>query len=220
MLEKDVFDLINDYYYVSIKKWAELSNITEDGAKQRFRRKKKMPLYEAKAMVDRLNEENIKFDFNIIKNAFQQQQETVRIDYYYNNKMCLEHSSSFSCYFMDTEFLKNYQETSNKHCTAEDLKLIMAIDDKLDGGELWVRKGNVVLVDTSYNDVIDSAYYVYECNGGEYISAARIEKLMDGSYKFTYPNEKYQTQLRDEKFLNEVKFRLIGRIIKNLMFFA
>lgn len=145
-----------------------------------------------------------------------EERETIVVDYYENHKVPLIKNPAFKNYYMDRELAKSY----NPNYKDSDFKILCALDDAMDGGELWIHTHDVVLLDVSYNEVIMPAMYVYECQNGKYMRAAFIEEQMDGNYKFTYKNAKYETQIRTPEFLEEVKFKVVGRIIKNLMFFA
>lgn len=145
-----------------------------------------------------------------------EERETIVVDYYENHKVPLVKNPAFKNYYMDRELAKSY----NPNYKDSDFKIMCALDDAMDGGELWIHTHDVVLLDVSYNEVITPAMYVYECQAGKYMRAAFIEIMMDGSYKFRYKNPKYKEQERTPEYLKEVGFKIVGRIIKNLMFFA
>lgn len=134
--------------------------------------------------------------------------------YYYENGVFdfpkgISHKNFF--YMKKTSAYKhnpNYKES--------DFKLVCALDDVLDGGEKPIKKGDVVLIDTSMKDPMIPGRYVYECHGGSYVRAADIQVMMDNSFLFTYPNKKYGSQERKQDFLKKVKFKIVGRIRHNL----
>ena len=180
MLEKEFYQKINCYYLITKKAYAKACGKEISAIDSRFARKRKIPLMEAIQIG-----KNLGFKAELIKDWFTLVQESISIDYYFSDNFKLEKSPTFKCYYMDAELFNNYKDKFNNNCTSSDLKVITAIDDKLDGGLLWVRKGDVVLIDTSYNEVVDPAYYVYDCNDETYISAATIQKTMDNKLEFS-----------------------------------
>lgn len=145
-----------------------------------------------------------------------EERETLVIDYYENDKLHLKKHPKHKKYYMDKDFASDY----NPNYKASDFKILSAIDDTMDGGVLWIHEGDVVLLDVTIANADKPGMYVYECLGGKYMRAACIDRMMNGDYKFTYQNPKYEPQIRTPEELKEVGFKIVGRIIKNLMFFA
>ena len=198
-------------YYISLADFAKNGlNSSADAVKKRITRKSELKYDEIFKIAK---------GFDLSPSLFfkkPERSETITIDYYENNKIQMYKNPSFKNYYMDRELARSY----NPEYKDTDFKIICALDDKLDGGVLWLHEKDVLLLDTTYTDVTKPGMYVYECEGGRYIKGAIIEIMMDGNYKFSFSNPKYQDEIRTPEFLKKVEFKIVGRIIRNLMFFA
>ena len=197
-------------FLITYKDIAGILGKEEDAIKKRAYRKSNFQDEELFKIA-----KHYEIDYSLI-NAQKEERETIVVDYYENNKVGLKKNPAYKNYYMDRELAKSY----NPNYKDSDFKIICALDDTLDGGVLWIHEKDVVLLDVTYTNVDKPGMYVYECQNGKYLRASFINKLMDGTYSFTYPNPKYKEQIRTAEYLEEVKFRVVGRIIKNLMFFA
>lgn len=197
-------------FLVTYKDFASILDKDEEAIRRRMYRKGNLKNSEALKICEEYALDPALF-FEI-----DEARETIVVEYYDNHKLKLRKNPKYKNYYMDRELANDY----NPNYKDSDFKILCALDDTMDGGELWIRTNDVVLLDVSYNDVTRPGMYVYECLGGKYMRAAFIEIMMDGSYKFRYKNPKYKEQERTPKELEEVDFRVVGRIIKNLMFFA
>lgn len=140
----------------------------------------------------------------------------IKVPYYENGVYNFPKGDSYEKYFY---FKKTSAYKYNPRYKESDFKIMCSLDDVLDGGKIPKKTGDIVLIDTSRRDPMDSGPYVYECHGGSYVKAAVIQVMMDNTYLFTYPNQVYKPQERNPDFLKKNKFRIVGRIIKNLDYF-
>lgn len=140
---------------------------------------------------------------------------TIPVEYWDGARIRLERNPNMEKYYMDFEIAYKY----NKNFDKNDFRIICMRGDKLNGGMLWCKDNDVLLLDVTKTDISKPGLYAYQCEDGNYVAMAWIEQVPEGVL-FKYTNSEYKDELRTPEFLTDVKFKVIGRIIKNLMFFA
>ena len=73
-------------------------------------------------------------------------------------------------------------------------------------------------LDISATDINLSGIYAYETLGGTKIQISNVSTMTDGNVRFYYTNKVYSDEIRTQNRLNDLDFKVIGRIIKNLSF--
>ena len=141
----------------------------------------------------------------------------IRLHYYKNDN--LKHiieNPLISEIYMDGEVVKNMWRVD-----PDNLRLIAMPGDKMEGQpshQLHIRNRDVLLMDISATDINFSGIYAYETLGGTKIQISNVSTMTDGNVRFYYTNKVYSDEIRTQNRLNDLDFKVIGRIIKNLSF--
>ncbi|MCQ2975148.1 MAG: hypothetical protein MJ211_10130 [Bacteroidales bacterium] len=128
-----------------------------------------------------------------------------------------KHHTNFKYYFMDFKVAYEYKRYFNY----KDFKIYMMETDRLanPNGYLYIRANDVVLVDTSETSIKRAGLYLYQCNNKSYHSIAYIEENFNGSVDFTFTYPEKHTKNRTKQELEELKFVVVGRVLKNVFYF-
>ena len=100
----------------------------------------------------------------------------------------------------------------------EDLKVIAMPGDEMDGGAYPLRNQDILIIDTSQTDISNSGVYFITTQNCTIVSVRRLLERMDGDILSTVDNPLYAEKLENiwtKKELEEMDFKVIGRIIKN-----
>ena len=141
--------------------------------------------------------------------------DVIPIEYWDEAKIRLERCPDMPKFYLDFAIALDYNPNFDK----DDFRIICMRGDKLNGGHWRCKDGDVLLLDITKKDIAVPGCYAYECEDGNYVSMAYIQKLPSGDVSFKYTNP-VSEEVRSQDFLKEVKFKVIGRVIKNIMFFA
>lgn len=208
---KQAIKIVRKYkFYITVKEFADALCLTSGAVNKRIQREGDLK-YDEAFMLAKAFALPIKLFFQA-----EALPETIVVDYLELPKMHLYKDPNFQKYFLDFQIIYKYKRAYNKN----DFKLVAMPNDKLSNpyGRLWIKYHDILLVDTSETDINNSGYYIYTC-GSDYISCAYIEKNFDGTVSFEFTNPE-TVETRTEEFLQEAKFKVIARVIKNLYFFA
>ncbi len=136
----------------------------------------------------------------------------IEICYYQNPllKNTIKNSLIISLW-LDRELVRNVWKRDEK-----ELRLIKMPGDGMDGGVLPIRNNDLLIIDTNDNDILSSGIYAYTTNEDNLIFINGIKQKMDGSVKFYYFNQNYNETIYNKEDLENVDFKIIGRIIKNM----
>lgn len=196
-------------YYITYSEFADKMGLTLSAVKKRIARNADLGYDEAFKMAK---------VFELPTRLFFHEADiphTIPIEYWDEAKVRLERNPNMQKYYMDFEIAYSY----NRRFDKDDFRIICMRGDKLAGGQMWCRDRDVLLLDTTKTDISKPGLYAYQCEDGNYVAMAWIEQTPEGVW-FRYTNKEYEDELRTPRFLDEVKFKVIGRIVKNLMFFA
>lgn len=125
---------------------------------------------------------------------------------------------NFHRYYADTEILYSHKRYTNFN----DYKIYMMDSNRLSlpYGNLWIKQGDVVLIDTSETNINNSGLYLYTCNNEKYKNISWVEVQIDGTVDFTFTYPELKTENRTQDWLKQQGFKVWGRVIKNINFFA
>ena len=141
----------------------------------------------------------------------------IKLHYYKNeNLKHIIENPLISEIYMDREVVKNMWNVN-----VDNLRLIAMPGDKMEGSpsyQLHIRNRDVLLMDISATDINLSGIYAYETLGGTKIQISNVSTMTDGNVRFYYTNKVYSDEIRTQNRLNDLGFKVIGRIIKNLSF--
>ena len=141
----------------------------------------------------------------------------IKLHYYKNDNLThIIENPLISEIYMDGEVVKNMWRVN-----PENLRLIAMPGDKMEGSpshQLHIRNRDVLLMDTSVTDINFSGIYAYETLGGTKIQISNVSTMTDGNVRFYYTNKVYSDEIRTQKRLQDLDFKVVGRIIKNLSF--
>lgn len=113
--------------------------------------------------------------------------------------------------WLDRELVRNVWKKDEKT-----LRLAKMPGDGMNGGVLPIRNNDLLIIDTKDNDILSSGIYAYTTNEDNLIFINGIKQKMDGSVKFYYFNQNYNETIYNKEDLENVDFKIIGRIIKNM----
>lgn len=201
-------ELIRTYrFYISIKDFSEALCLTDQAVRKRLKGTNTLQYSEAFMLAEKYSLPiRLFFEKNNLPTS-------VKIEYFKKSGFDLYVNPDFDCYYMDTNIFYSYRKDFNPN----NFKVISMIGDRLNGGELWIKDRDVILLDTTRKDLKYAGMYCYTCSDN-YINFAWVEECIDGvHFKFYNPEEEV---IKQKDYLDSIKFNVEGRVIKNLNFFA
>lgn len=113
----------------------------------------------------------------------------------------------------DRELVENAWRQNPKN-----LRILQMRSDKMHGGGYPLKGGHILIVDISLTDVANSGIFIYttEVNNKMEVFVSNINKYPDSSLRFYYTNPKYSEIIYSAEELKKMKFKVWGRIVKNL----
>lgn len=138
--------------------------------------------------------------------------DTVEISYYYNPKLAdsVKNPLIDSIIFDSQLIHKIWNKDEKNLCT---LKMP---GDSMDGGEISIKNDDLLILDTSSRNISSSGIYAYTTNDDNFIFVNGIMLNVDGSVRFFFYNKKYPEITYTQAELDNVNFKIIGRVIKNI----
>lgn len=109
--------------------------------------------------------------------------------------------------------------THKLNCKPENLRIIAMPGEEMDGGTYPLKNGDILLIDTSQKDYSNSGVYFVTTQNNKMVFVRRLLELMYGSISSSVDNPIYAPQVNKtltQKQLEEIDFKIIGRVIKNL----
>ena len=88
--------------------------------------------------------------------------------------------------------------------------------DKMDGGDIPFKNGDILLIDKTQTDISFSGVYFYTTNNHEDIFVNNFRKRFDGTIVLGYTNSKYEDSIVSIDQLEAAGYKVIGRVIKNI----
>lgn len=104
-------------------------------------------------------------------------------------------------------------------CKPENLRIIAMPGEEMDGGSYPLKNGDILLIDISQTDLSTSGVYFVTTKNNSMVFVRRLLELMLGSLSSSVDNPVYADQVNktlSPKQLEEMDFRVIGRVIKNM----
>ena len=99
---------------------------------------------------------------------------------------------------------------------ANSLNIIAMPGDKMDGGDIPFKNGDILLIDKTQTDISFSGVYFYTTNNHEDIFVNNFRKRFDGTIVLGYTNSKYEDSIVSIDQLEAAGYKVIGRVIKNI----
>ena len=96
------------------------------------------------------------------------------------------------------------------------LSIIAMPGDKMDGGDIPFKNGDILIIDETQKDVSKSGIYFYTTNNDEEVFVNNFRKRFDGTIVLGYTNSKYEDSIVTIDQLESAGYRIIGRVIKNI----
>lgn len=104
-------------------------------------------------------------------------------------------------------------------CKPENLRIIAMPGEEMDGGSYPLKNGDILLIDISQRDLSNSGVYFVTTKNNQMVFVRRLLELMFDSISSSVDNPVYAPQVNktlSPKQLEEMDFRVIGRVIKNM----
>ena len=98
----------------------------------------------------------------------------------------------------------------------QNLSIIAMPGDKMDGGDIPFKNGDILIIDRTRTDISISGIYFYTTNNDEDVFVNNFRKRFDGSIVLGYTNSKYEDAIVSIDQLEAAGYRVIGRVIKNI----
>ena len=169
-----------------------------------------------------------KADLKLLENHFEisnllnisitpnEEKDFFKLKYYENKKITNLITNPLIEYInMDSNIVKLWHLDHNK------LKIIAMPGDKMEGSpnsQLCIRNRDVLLMDTASTDINMSGIYAYETLDGTKLQISYVAVMTNSNIRFYYSNDMYPDEVRTEQDLKNLKFKVIGRIVKNLSY--
>lgn len=102
------------------------------------------------------------------------------------------------------------------HRKEKDLRIVKMPGENMNGNGKPIKNRDVLLVDTTANNIFCAGVYVYTTHDGSMLFVNDIIQTPDGKVIISNWNKKYPSITYEATQLKEVNFKVIGRVIKNL----
>lgn len=96
----------------------------------------------------------------------------------------------------------------------ENLRIIAMPDNRMDGEPLYVKRTNILFIDIADTNYANGGIYFY-ISKDKIAGVARIRVDMEGNVIFSFDNPLYNPKKFTIKQLEELKFKIIGRMVCN-----
>ena len=96
------------------------------------------------------------------------------------------------------------------------LNIIAMPGDKMDGGDIPFKNGDILVIDRTQTDISISGIYFYTTNNDEDVFVNNFRKRFDGNIVLGFTNSKYEDSIVSLDQLEAAGYRVIGRVIKNI----
>lgn len=110
---------------------------------------------------------------------------------------------------------KNFILSLNKSC--ENIRLIRIFNKKMDGGAYPYRENDIAYIDLGDCDYTDGGIYVFstEIEDKKHLFIGMLNPNIDGDVVISYKNSVLPPKIRTIEQLQNVKFKVIGRVFYN-----
>lgn len=98
----------------------------------------------------------------------------------------------------------------------QSLSIIAMPGDKMDGGDIPFKNGDILIIDRTRTDISISGIYFYTTNNDEDVFVNNFRKRFDGTVVLGYTNSKYEDSIVTIDQLEAAGYKVIGRVIKNI----
>lgn len=115
--------------------------------------------------------------------------------------------------FLDKELIDDIWGINPEH-----LRIMCMPSEAMSGGKYVFKRNDVLIIDTSVHAINSRGIYAYTADHDNIISVSYVAPLMGEGLEFTYANENYAPKTYSREFLNDHKFTVLGRVIKNISF--
>lgn len=99
---------------------------------------------------------------------------------------------------------------------AHNLNIVAMPGDKMDGGDIPFKNGDILVIDKTQTDISISGIYLYTTNNDEDVFVNNFRKRFDGTIVLGFTNSKYEDTIVSIGELESAGYRIIGRVIKNM----
>ena len=96
------------------------------------------------------------------------------------------------------------------------LSIIAMPGDKMDGGDIPFKNGDILIIDKTQTDISISGIYLYTTNNDEDVFVNNFRKRFDGTVVLGYTNSKYNDSIVTIGELESAGYKVVGRVIKNI----
>ena len=96
------------------------------------------------------------------------------------------------------------------------LNIVAMPGDKMDGGDIPFKNGDILIIDRTQTDISISGIYFYTTNNDEDVFVNNFRKRFDGTVVLGYTNSKYEDSIVTIDQLEAAGYKVIGRVIKNV----
>lgn len=96
------------------------------------------------------------------------------------------------------------------------LNIIAMPGDKMDGGDIPFKNGDILVIDKTQTDISISGVYFYTTNNDEDIFVNNFRKRFDSTIVLGFTNSKYEDSIVTIDQLEAAGYKVVGRIIKNM----
>ena len=96
------------------------------------------------------------------------------------------------------------------------LSIIAMPGDKMDGGDIPFKNGDILIIDRTQTDISISGIYFYTTNNDEDVFVNNFRKRFDGTVVLGYTNSKYNDSTVTIGELESAGYKVVGRVIKNI----
>ena len=113
--------------------------------------------------------------------------------------------------WFDREVINGGWQKDEQH-----LNIIAMPGDKMDGGDIPFKNGDILIIDRTQTDISISGIYFYTTNNDEDVFVNNFRKRFDGTVVLGYTNSKYEDSIVTIDQLEAAGYKVIGRVIKNI----
>lgn len=136
----------------------------------------------------------------------------VELKYYENPNLQVDiRNHLMSSMWFDRELVENIWKKDPKN-----LRIIKMLGDKMDYGAYPLRNDDILIIDITETDPFIAGTYVFTTNDNQYIFINRVNRSLDGSYKFSFLNPAYPEKVHTPEEIKELDLRIVAKVVKNL----
>lgn len=141
-----------------------------------------------------------------------QNADAVEIKYYYDEKLAnLIKIPEITSIWLDRELVHHVWNKNEN-----DLRCLAMPGDSMNGGNVPLLDGDILIIDTTSTDIRRSGVYAYTTNDDKFLGVNKIILKPDMQVRFDFWNENRQSLVYSPENFKNLKLKVLGKAIRSL----